>query len=314
MKKLAWFVGIVVVLIVLFNIFTFSVDETKNAIVVQYGDIKKVVTEPGLYFKLPFIQNVQLMEDRLLSYDIEPRRLITADQRRLSVNNYAIWRIEDPKKFRTTMAAKLGLAQTRIDDIVYSNLRNVMAEYDFSQIASSERMGMLEEITKISAKKLEEYGINLLDVRVKRADLPEANEEAVYERMKSERYREASRLRAEGEEKAKEIRSEADKESRVILAEAKSQAEEIRGTGEARALDIYSSAYGQEPAFYEFWRTLESYKRSLGEGQSTILLSPRSDYLQLLEKGKLEGLTAVGESQTQSESASQEEEKQEAKS
>ncbi|MFB6215630.1 MAG: protease modulator HflC, partial [Candidatus Aenigmatarchaeota archaeon] len=233
MKKLAWFVGIVVAILIIFNLFTFTVDETKQAIVIQYGDIKQVATEAGLHYKIPFIQRVQKMEGRLLSYDIEPRKLITADQRRLLVNNYAIWRIEDPQQFKESFNARLDTAQTRIDDILYSNLRNVLANYEFNEIASGERVKMLKTITKNSEKKLEEYGINLIDAKIKRADLPEANEKAVYDRMISERERRAAQLRAEGDERAKEIRSQADRKSSIIVAEARKEADTIRGEGEA---------------------------------------------------------------------------------
>lgn len=291
MRKLGWFAGTILILVILFNLLTFSVDETKQAILIQYGDIKRIASKPGLYFKIPFIQNVQFVEDRLLSYDIEPRKLITADKRRLVVNNYAIWRIDEPKRFKESMGARLNTAQTRIDDIVYSNLRNVLAEYEFSQIASGERAAMLHKITDNSSEKLSEYGIELIDVKVKRADLPEANEQAVYDRMKSERKRQASKLRAEGHQEAQEIRSEADKKSSIIVSEANKQAEKIRGEGEAQALEIYSRAYSQNPEFYEFWRTLESYKRSfLGEGGgTTILLNPDSEYMKLLKQGDLSG-------------------------
>ena len=305
MRKLGWFVGIVIVLVILFNSFTFTVDETKQGIVLQYGDIVKVATEPGLYFKIPFIQNVQVMEDRLLSYDIQPRKLITSDKRRLLVNNYAIWKINDPTKFRQALNARLETAQTRIDDIVYSNLRNTFAEFPFNEIASEKRIEMLENITQDSDKKLDEYGVHLIDVRVKRADLPEANEEAVYDRMKSERQREAAELRAEGEETARELRSEADRESRVIVAEAKREGESIRGEGEATALQIYSKAYRQDPEFYEFWRTLQSYKKSFQEGSSTILLSPNSQYMTLFKNGSAE-MAASSEKDREGESTSSE--------
>ncbi|MBS3740098.1 protease modulator HflC [Candidatus Bipolaricaulota bacterium] len=300
MRKLAWFVGIVVALIIIFNLLTFTVDETKQAIVVQYGDIKNVATEPGLYFKIPFIQSVQHMEGRLLSYDIEPRKLITSDQRRLRVNNYAVWRIEEPGQFRESLNARLSTAQTRIDDIVYSDLRNVLASYEFSQIASSERENMLAQITEDSAGKLTEYGINLIDVKIKRADLPEANEQAVFDRMISERERRAAQLRAEGDERSKEIESEADRKSSVIIAEARREAETIRGEGEATALDIYSKAYSQDVEFYEFWRKLSSYRKSFPGGKSTILITPDSQYLNLLSEGVTEQLKLKEQTESQS--------------
>lgn len=288
MKKLAWFAGIVIAIIIVFNMFTFTVDETKQAIVIQYGDIKQVATEAGLHFKVPFIQRVQKMEGRLLSYDIEPRKLITADQRRLLVNNYAIWRIEDPQLFKESFNARLDTAQTRIDDILYSDLRNVLASYEFNQIASSERESMLADITRNSAKKLAEYGINLIDAKIKRADLPEANEQAVFDRMISERERRASQLRAEGDEQSKEIKSEADRKSSVIVAEARNKAESIRGEGEAKALQIYSDAYSRDVEFYEFWRKLSSYQKSFPGGKSTILVTPDSQYMTLLSEGVTE--------------------------
>jgi len=290
MKKLAWFAGIVIAIIIVFNLFTFTVDETKQAIVIQYGNIKQVATEAGLHFKVPFIQRVQKMEGRLLSYDIEPRKLITADQRRLLVNNYAIWRIENPQQFKESFNARLDTAQTRIDDILYSDLRNVLANYEFNQIASGERENMLATITSNSAKKLAEYGINLIDAKIKRADLPEANEQAVFDRMISERERRAAQLRAEGDEQAQEIRSEADRRSSVIVAEARNKAESIRGEGEAKALQIYSDAYSQDVEFYEFWRKLSSYRKSFPGGKSTLLVTPDSQYLRLLSEGVTEDM------------------------
>ncbi len=295
MRKLAWFAGIIIAILIVFNLFTFTVDETKQAIVVQYGNIKQVATEAGLHFKIPFIQRVQQMEGRLLSYDIEPRKLITADQRRLLVNNYAIWRIDRPQQFKESFNARLDTAQTRIDDILYSNLRNVLANYEFNQIASGERESMLATITKDSEKKLNQYGINLIDAKIKRADLPEANQQAVYDRMISERKRRAAELRAEGDEQSKEIKSKADKESSIIVAEARKKAEEIRGEGEARALQIYSDAYSQDVEFYEFWRKLTSYRKSFPGGKTTILVTPDSEYLQLLSEGVTERMKAKEE-------------------
>lgn len=296
MRKLGWFVGILVVLVILFNLFTFIVPETEQAIIVQYGDIKQVATEPGLYFKIPFIQSVEHMEARLLSYDIQPRELITADQRRLSVNNYAVWKIEDPRQFKKSLNASLGTAQTRIDDILYSDLRNVLASREFDEIASEEREKMLNDITKTSGEKLEEYGIELVDAKIKRADLPQDNEQAVFDRMISERERRASQLRAEGEEEEKEIESEADRRSSVLVAEARNEAESIQGEGEAEALQIYADAYSQDVEFYEFWRKLASYRESFPGEKSTILISPDSQYLRLLSEGVTEGLKEKEES------------------
>lgn len=285
MKKIIAFIILVVILSVGFNLFFFTVDETKNAVVKQFGEIVKVTEVPGLYFKLPFVQNVIYLEDRLLSYDIEPRNLITKDKKRLRVNNYAIWKIERPTLFVESMGGRRSIAQTRIDDIVYSNLRNELAGQTFDDIVSGKRIKFLTDITNNSKQQLAEYGVQLVDVRIKRADLPESNEEAVYERMSSEREQRAKQIRAEGKKEAEVIKAEADKESKIIIAEAEKKAQGLRGEGDARALRIYSDAYSSDPEFYSFWRTLKSYEISLEE-DTTFIFSDKFDYFKYLAPEK----------------------------
>src|SRR6056297_1788428 len=278
MKKLLSFLMIVLVILLAYNFFTFTVDETKTAVVKQFCDLVKISKEPGLHFKMPFVQNVIYLEDRILSYDIEPRKLITSDKKHLLVNNYALWKIDDPLKFVQSMSGQRSLAQTIIDDIVYSNLRNKLASETFNDIVSEKRVGYLDEITKESSNKLTEYGVQLIDVKIKRADLPEENEEAVYDRMSSGREEKAKEIRAEGKKESEIIKAEAEKEAKIIVAQAEKKAQGLRGEGDAQALQIYSDAYSQDVEFYQFWRSLESYKNSLEE-KSTVILSEDMEYL-----------------------------------
>jgi len=282
MRSLVTFVIVVVAALIVFNLFTFTVDETRKAAVLRFGEIVRIVEEPGLYFKVPIIQRVTYLEDRVLNYDIQPRNVLTSDQKRLVIDNYAIWRVGDPQAFIESTGGRLSNAQSRIDDIVYSDLRNILAKNTLDQIVSKERLVYLQQVTELSRAKLAEFGIVLIDVRIKRADLPTEIEQAVFSRMRSERERIAAQLRAEGEEQSREIRSSADKDAEILLADARKDAEKVRGEGDARALEIYAEAYNQDPEFYRFWRTLESYRIALVDG-TRIILSTESDYLEFLE-------------------------------
>jgi len=282
MRKLVIFVGIVVVALIAFNLFTFTVDETKKAAVLRFGEIIRVIEQPGLQFKTPFIDKVLYLDDRVLSYDIQPRDILTSDQKRLTIDNYAIWRVEGPQLFIEANGGRISNAQSRIDDIVYSDLRDVLAKHKLDEIVSEKRLVYLQEVTATSRTKLAKFGINLIDVRIKRADLPTEIEQAVFSRMRSERERIAAQLRAEGEEEAKKITSGADKEREIILADARKAAEKEMGIGDARALEIYANAYNQDADFYRFWRTLDSYETAL-KGNTSIVLSTESDYLRFLD-------------------------------
>jgi modulator of FtsH protease HflC len=281
MKKLIIFGGIVILLVICYNLFTFTVDETKKAAVLRFGEITRVVENPGLHFKVPFVNNVVYLEDRILNYDIQPRDILTSDQKRLTIDNYAIWRVGKPQTFIEANGGSIASAQSRIDDIVYSDLRDILAKHTLDEIVSAKRLSYLQQVTELSQGKLQVFGIELIDVRIKRADLPSEIEQAVYGRMRSERERIAAQLRAEGEEQAKQITSNADKEKEIILADANKAAETVMGEGDAQALETYADAYNQDPEFYRFWRSLESYKTALKDGTS-IVLTTDSDYLHFL--------------------------------
>ncbi|MCI2430349.1 protease modulator HflC [Candidatus Acetothermia bacterium] len=280
MMRLLIFVGAIVLGIVAFNLVAFTVDETEQAVVQEFGRIMRVIREPGIYFKTPFVQNVVKLEDRLLSYDIRPQPIIASDKKRLIIDNYALWRIVDPKRFVETMGGDITRAQQRLDDVVYSNLRDIFGKQTLTDII--QRSGYLDEVIRLTQQQVQEFGIEVTDIRIKRADLPEENEQAVYSRMISEREQIATGIRAQGDEEAQRIRAEAGRERDIIVAEARKRSEELRGEGDAQAAEIYAKAYNRDAQFYRFWRTLDSYRKSFN-AQDTLVLSTDSDYLKYFE-------------------------------
>lgn len=272
---------IILILIILVANFTFFVvDETKQAIILQFGKPIKVIQEAGLHMKIPFIQNVVLFEGRLLIYDAQPTEIITRDKKTLILDNYARWKIADPLLFMQTVRDING-AQARLDDIIYSELRVDLGKFDMSEIVSLKRTEIMETVTQRSNEKSMEYGINIVDVRIKRADLPPENAQNIFARMKAERERIAKQYRAEGMEESAKIMAETEREKTVILAEAYRDAQQLKGEGEAEAIRIYAESFNQDPEFYQFTRTLESYQNSFSEN-TTILLSPENEYLKYL--------------------------------
>ena len=282
MKKGTVIIIIIIALLILANLTLFIVDETKQAIVLQFGKPIRVIKEPGLNFKLPFIQNVIFFEDRLLVYDAAPTEIITKDKKTLIVDNYARWKIVDPLKFLQTVRDLNG-AQARLDDIVYSELRVDLGLFNMSEIVSEKRESVMKRVTKISNEKANTYGIEIVDVRIKRVDLPPENEKYIFERMRAERERIAKQYRAEGQEEAAKIIAETEREKTVILAEAYKTAQTLKGEGDAEAVRIYAESFKQDPDFYKFYRTLEAYKNSFKE-KTTVLLSTDSEFLKYLSK------------------------------
>ena len=260
----------------------YSVPQWMQAIVVQLGDPVRTVQEPGLYWKIPFIQNVLYFDQRLLDYNASPRELLTKDKQQLVVDNYSRWRIRDPLQFYRTVRNEEG-AQSRLDDIIYSNLRETLGRHTLREIVNEKRALLMKQVTERSDEKAREYGIEVVDVVIKRADLPEKNELNVFNRMRTERERQAKKFRAEGDEEARKIRSESDKQVQILLAEARKQAEITRGEGDALAVKIFADAYGRDLEFYQLVRTLEAYRKSLGDG-TTVILSPNSDFFRLLKQ------------------------------
>jgi modulator of FtsH protease HflC len=274
-------IGIVIVVLIIGGSPVFVVDVTQTAIVVQLGKPVRTVIEPGLQYKIPFVQNVIYFDKRLLDYDTTSQDVITQDKKTILIDNFAKWRIKDPLKvyeaFQTQQAA-LG----RLDDIIYSELRVELGKHDLLEIVSTARSKIMETVTARASEKASAYGIEVDDVRIKRADLPEQNEKAVFTRMEAEREREAKRYRSEGAEEAQKIRSEAEKDREIILAEAYKTSQTAMGQGDAKAFAIYIKAYQKDVEFFEFMRTMDAYKKALDK-QTTLVLSPDSEFLKYLK-------------------------------
>jgi len=280
--KKPWIILVVFILLILGSQFFFTVDQTQQAILIQLGRPVGEVFGPGLHFKIPFIQQPIYFERRILVYDAAPAEILTKDKKNLVVDNYSKWQIIDPLKFYQSVKNIAG-AQSRLDDIIYSQLRVELGVHTLTEVVSEARSALMEKVTKNSDKLARSYGIKVIDVRIKRADLPPENERHVFDRMRAEREREAKRYRSEGQEKAMEIRANADREKAIILAEAYQKAEKIRGEGDMEAIKIYAEAIKKGEKFYNFIRSLEAYKKGLNNGKTTFVLTPDSEFLKFIE-------------------------------
>ena len=258
----------------------FSVPVWMQAVVVQLGDPVRTITEPGLYARVPFIQEVLYFDKRLLEYEASPKEILTKDKQQLVVDNYSRWRIDDPLQFFRTVRNEAG-AQSRLDDIVYSDVRETLGRHTLSDIVSGRRAALMEAVTVASDAKARSYGIRVIDVRIKRADLPEKNEQNVFNRMRTERERQAKRFRAEGDEEARKVRSDADKQVRILTADARQKSDIARGEGDALAVKIFADAYGRDPEFYDFVRAMDAYRRTI-DADTTLILSTDSDFFRWL--------------------------------
>jgi len=285
MTKQGFIIAVLAVIVGLFFLGAsplFTVDITQNAIVVQLGKPVRDITEPGLYVKIPFIQEVTYFDKRLLDYDSQAQDVITQDKKTLLLDNYAKWRIVDPLKVYQNFQTQRG-ARQRLNDIIYSELRVELGRHDLLEIVADHRADLMKIVTQRSHEKASAYGIEIQDVRIKRADLPEQNEKAVFARMQAERERQAKQYRAEGAEEAQKIRSEAEKDREIILAQAYKESEELRGAGDAKAFKVYAEAYRQDTHFFEFTRSMEAYKKTFRD-KSTLVMSPDSEFLHYLKQ------------------------------
>jgi membrane protease subunit HflC len=273
------FIGLIIVFVVavLASQSLFTVDQTQQSIVIELGKPIEGVQAPGLHFKRPFIQQVEYFENRILLYDAAPTEILTKDKKNLVVDNYTKWRIINPLTFFKTVRNEVG-AQSRLDDIVYAQLRVELGQHDLSDIVSTTRNEIMAIVTKKSSDRAKEYGIDVIDVRIKRADLPEQNEKHVFGRMKAERERQAKQYRSEGTEESQKITAKADMERSIILATAQKEAEQVKGEGDAKAIKIYAEAYGKDLEFFEFVRSLEAYKKTL-KTDLTLVIRPDSKFL-----------------------------------
>jgi len=261
----------------------FTVKEINQAIVLQFGDPKRVIAEPGLQVKIPFIQNVVFIDRRILSLDPQPEEVIASDQKRLIVDAYARFRIVDPLKFYISVGDE-RVARSRLATIINSRLRSVLGTQNLATLLSEDRSKQMAIIQEGVNAEAEKFGIEIIDVRIKRADLPQANSEAIYKRMQTEREREAKEFRAKGAEMAVTITSTADKEVTVILANARKQSEIMKGEGDGQRNKIFAKAFGKDPEFFSFYRAMQAYEKALIGGDTSLILSPDSDFFKFFGK------------------------------
>ena len=264
----------------------FIVQEINQAIVLQFGDPKKIVTKSGLNFKLPFIQNVAYLDKRVLNLDNPPEEVIAADQKRLIVDAIARFKIIDPLKFYISVGNE-RVARQRLATIINSRIRGVLGKQELATLLSKDRAKQMSIIQNDVNTEAKNFGIEIVDVRIKRADLPQANSEAIYARMQTERQREAKEFRAQGAEIATRIKSTADKEVTVILANAKKKSEIMKGEGDGQRNKIFANAFGQDPQFFSFYRAMQSYEKALIGGDTSLILSPDSDFFKFFGKSGL---------------------------
>ena len=282
MKKILTGIGAVLVFLGLTSIFI--VDETEQVVVLQFGKPVRIITEPGLHMKVPFpIQEKNVFDNRLLEYDSPPEEILSKDKKSLIVDNYVRWKIVDPLQFLKTVQA-IPTALSRMDDIVYSELRRELGTHDMVEIITENREELMEKVTVASNRATQDYGIEVVDVRIRRVDLPSQNEESIYARMDAERKRQANKFRSEGEEEAQKIRATTDRDKTIILADAYKEAEGIRGEGDAKAVEVYADAYSADPKFYEFVRTLDAYKKIIDDKTMLVLPSDSRLFKLLLDK------------------------------
>ena len=274
--------AIVVAGVILFQSL-FIVKEINQAIVLQFGDPKKIITEAGLNFKLPFIQNVVFLDKRVLNLDNPPEEVIASDQKRLIIDAITRFQIVDPLKFYISVGNE-RVARSRLSTIINSRIRGVLGTQDLATLLSTERTKQMTIIRNDVNEEAKGFGIKIIDVRIKRADLPPANSDAIYKRMQTERQREAKEFRAQGAEIAAKITSTADKDVTVLLANAKKQSEIMKGEGDGQRNKIFADAFGKDPQFFAFYRAMQAYETALIGGETSLVLSPDSAFFKFFGK------------------------------
>mgnify|MGYP002015722507 FL=1 len=283
MKKIILPLVGVVAVVAFFSIFI--VKEVNQAIVLQFGDPKKIITKPGLNFKLPFIQNVVFLDKRILNLDAPPEEVIASDQKRLIVDAFARIQIVDPLKFYISVGNE-RVARSRLSTIINSRIRSVLGTQRLQTLLSEDRTKQMALIQEGVNNEAEKFGIKIVDVRIKRADLPQANSNAIFARMQTEREREAKEFRAKGAEMAVTITSTADKEVTVILANAEKKSEIMKGEGDGQRNKIFAQAFGQDPQFFAFYRAMQAYEKALIGGETSLILSPDSEFFKFFGNTK----------------------------
>ena len=269
-------IAVIVVIAVVYSS-VFTVRETEQALVFELGKPVEKQVETGLNFKIPFIQEVRYFDKRVLDYDASAKEIPTADQKQVVVDAFTRYRINDPLGFYTAVNTELNLQQ-RLDAVIDNSLRDVLGDVQLADVLTPKRAQMMRDFTQLVKEQAAGFGVEVVDVRIKRIDLPEANSQAIYRRMSTEREKEARLFRAEGDKVSRRIRADADKQQRIIEAEAKKTAEITRGQGDAQAQAIYNSAYGQDPEFFDFWRSMQALEKGLGSDKTTYVGPPSGEF------------------------------------
>ncbi|MBS5048384.1 MAG: protease modulator HflC [Desulfovibrionaceae bacterium] len=280
-RKAAMLLVLAAALLLLGTQCLFVVQQSQQALVLQLGNPKDTVYGPGLHVKLPFIQNVEYFDARILDYDARPAEALTSDLKTIVLDNYARWKIVDPLLFYRTVRT-IPNAQAKLDAVVYSQMRAHVGRHTLTEVVADERTPIMDSVTRQASAQMKEFGIEVVDARIKRTDLPAENQRAIFERMRAERERQATQYRSEGVEEATKIRSGADKERALILADANKQAQVLRGEGDAEAARIFAEAFSRSPEFFEFQRGLEAARKALGDN-TRVILTPDSPLLQSLQ-------------------------------
>jgi len=257
----------------------FTVYQTQQALVLEFGKPKRLVTTPGLKYKIPFIQNVEFFDKRLLDLDSAPQEVIASDQKRLVVDAFARWRITDPLLFYQAVGDE-RVARSRLGAVLEASLRRVLGSSNFEAVVRDKRHALMQDITEQVNAEAKGLGVTVVDVRIKRADLPEANSLAIFRRMQTERQRQAAEIRAQGEEASRRIRATADRQVTVLKAEATGESERIRGAGDGEKNRVFAEAFGQDPDFFAFYRSMQAYEGALQADDTRLLLSPNSQFFQ----------------------------------
>ena len=277
-------IAVIAAVLVILGTSIFTVDQRQNAIVFQLGEVRDVISEPGLYFKWPLIQNVRYFDKRILTLDsTEPERFITSEKKNVLVDSFVKWRIVDPRLYYISVAGDEVRAKTRLSQTVNAGLREEFGKRTVHDVVSGERDKIMEQMRQKADLDARKIGVQIVDVRVKRVDLPSEVSESVYRRMEAERKRVANELRSEGSAEAEKIRADADRQREVIVAEAYRDAQKIKGEGDARAAAVYAQAFNQNPEFYAFYRSLEAYRHSFKDRSDVIVVEPNSDFFKYMK-------------------------------
>ena len=283
-NRLSAVLGGVLVVLVVVSVSVFTVDQRENAIIFQLGEVKEVIKEPGLHLKWPLIQNVRTYDTRILTLDTpDTERFITSEKKNVLVDSFVKWRIADVKQYYITVGGDEARAQTRLSQSVNSVLREEFGKRTVLEVVSGEREKLMQVVREKADDDAKKIGVQIVDVRLKRVELPQEVSESVYRRMEAERKSVASELRSQGFSEAEKIRAEADREREVIIAEAYKQAQRVKGEGDAKSSSIYAQAFGQSPEFYDFYRSLEAYRSSFKNKSDVMVVEPNSDFFKYLK-------------------------------